>query len=75
MYVWLCLYRDCVLNAQARESAVTHLTVELVEECVCEGVWGVVCETLKQIKQEKKEQLEAIRRECLLQRTLKYWRR
>ncbi len=64
-----------MLTAQAKEAAVIHLTVELVEECVCEGVRGLVCETLEQVKHEKKEKLEAIRRECLLQRTLKYWQR
>ena len=64
-----------MLNAQAAESVATRLTEELVEECMCEGVREVTCETLSQVKREKKEKLEAVRRQCVLQRTYKYWQR
>lgn len=64
-----------MLNAQAADAAAARLTEELVEECMCEGVREVTCETLSLVKREMKEKLEAIRRQCVLQRTYKYWQR
>lgn len=77
LIVSVCLFlsRDCVLNAQVWEEALNSLAVELVEECVCEDVRGVGDETLQQLKQEKKDMLEAVKREFLLLRTQKYWNR
>ncbi len=73
--VCVCIYRDCVLDAQALESALNCVTVELVEECVCDTVRVMGRETLRQLKQEKKAKLDSIRLECLLLRTQKYWHR
>ncbi len=67
--------RDCVLTAQVIEATLVSITVELVEECVCEGVRGVAGETLQQLKQEKNNILEALKQKCLLLRTQKYWHR
>lgn len=58
-----------------RDSALSHTCSSVLEEGVCGAVREVALETLKLIKQEKMEKLEALKQQFLMRQLGKSWRR
>lgn len=58
-----------------RDSALSHTCSSVLEEGVCGAVREVALETLKLIKQEKREKLEALKQQFLMKQLGKSWRR
>ena len=76
MYVCVvCIYRDCVVQAQAADSAVMFITGDLMEGGVGQELRVVVEETLSELIQERRDKLESLRRQVVIQRQRKYWTR
>ena len=70
-----CSSRQCILDAEARDSAISLICASLLEEGVCGTVKEVARETIKLVKQEKREKLEGLKSLFLTRQVGKSWKR
>lgn len=67
--------RNCVVEAEATETATLFIASALVEEGLSECVRSLVEDALNEAKKEKSEHLEALRKHFERKQLLKFWRR
>lgn len=69
------IFRDCVLDSEAKAAATMFFATTLLEEGLSECVRGVAEESVTKAWQERFEHLERLRIVLERKQLLKYWKR